>query len=145
MVSRIVFLDLDGVLNSNDFYAREGLNCRPPFDPLAVLRLDRLCREAQADVVLSSSWRGASEIPGWLCERGFGGCVIGRTPTVAGIRGREIAKWIIHADIEIAAFCILDDGDDMGELLPYLIQTTQEHGLQDEHVDRAISMLGRMS
>jgi len=31
---------------------------------------------------------------------------------------------------------------DMGPLLPYLVHTTWQHGLLDEHVPRALKILG---
>ena len=40
------------------------------------------------------------------------------------------------------AFVILDDGDDMLHLKPYLVRTNPEVGLTEADVDLAIEMLG---
>lgn len=144
MMMRIVFLDIDGVLNSRAFYDRVGFIPRPPLDPEAIARLDRICRETDARVVLSSAWRGDLQTVRWLHERGLGAPIIGRTgwASFTGNRGSEIAEWIrSQAQHPIESFVILDDGDDMDHLLPYLIQTSHDTGLLDDHVDRAIAML----
>jgi len=60
----VVFLDLDGVLNSRAWW-NLGRSCGLPwpvnqFDPNAVQRLNRLLSESGARVVLSSAWRTTS-------------------------------------------------------------------------------------
>lgn len=42
----------------------------------------------------------------------------------------------------IKRFAIVDDSDNMGHLKPYLVRTTWQEGLQDEHVGLLIKMLG---
>ncbi len=70
--------------------------------------------------------------------------VIGRTPVLDDqIRGLEIQKWMDDFT-GIESFVILDDDADMGELLPYLVQTSQTHGLTDEKRDEAINILNRV-
>ena len=57
-----------------------------------------------------------------------------------GNRGGEIAEWLAeHPEVE--HFVILDDGDDMDHLLPWLVQTDHATGLLDAHVERAVAML----
>jgi hypothetical protein len=152
----IVFLDIDGVLNSQDWYDTYTLTGRriphPPFDPVAVKRLDRLVRETDAYVVLSSSWRAYPEIPRWLSERGFRGVICGRTPGLRHrygrdiIRGQEIAWWLRNRALEgipVRQWVILDDDDDMGDMTSWLVQTNHVYGLQDEDVERAKTILAR--
>lgn len=146
MTSTVLFLDVDGVLNSNAWYESFGWQNipRPPLDREAVARLDRIVRETGTVIVLSTSWRGEKRLPQWLCEHGCCGVVVGRTPRLSGIRGNEIAAWLnrkAHCGVAVHRFCILDDSDDMGDLLPHLVQTSQDDGLQDRHVDQAIAML----
>jgi hypothetical protein len=147
---RIIFLDVDGVLNSQAFYDRYlpfGRPVpRPPLDRDAVRRLDRLIVATGAWIVLSTSWRGYSTLPGWLVSHGCRGAVVGRTPFRPAPRGVEIATWLNAAarrGVPIQRFAILDDDADMGALAPYLVQTDHRYGLQDEDVDRAIDLLGR--
>lgn len=144
MRMRIVFLDIDGVLNSRAYFTRVGLIPHPWLDTEAIARLDRLCAETDARIVLSSAWRGDSRTPRWLYDRGLTAYIVGQTPWcgATGNRGGEIAEWMrTEAQHPIESFVILDDGDDMDHLLPYLVQTSHDTGLLDEHVDRAIAML----
>lgn len=151
MTAPIIFLDIDGVLNSDAFYDRllaagEPIP-RPPIDREAVARLERIVQATGAEIVLSTSWRGHPDLPRWLVERGCSAEVVGMTPVLRGDRGREIAAWLrrnrFRRNPALAGpFAILDDGDDVGALAPWLVRTTPELGLQDGHVDRAIALLG---
>ena len=142
---KLCFLDIDGVLNSRAFYHRVGLIPHPWLDPEAIARLDRLCREADAAIVLSSAWRGDDRTPAWLYERGLSVPIIGCTgwagPT--GNRGGEIAAWLADHGVKLGVeqFVILDDHDDMDDLRPYLVQTDHATGLLDHHVERALALL----
>jgi hypothetical protein len=152
---KLIFLDIDGVLNSGAFY-RE----RPPearlalsdetwwqemIDAEAVARLNRIIAETGANVVISSSWRivlDAGALRSVLKACGFEGEIIGVTDQlVEGTRGDEIVAWLAHTAHDVEAFAILDDDEDMGELVGRLIRTTWELGLQDEHVERALELL----
>jgi hypothetical protein len=61
--------------------------------------------------------------------------IIGRNKT----RGQEIAMWLEQVPVD--SFVIFDDDDDMEPVQDHLIQTTFEHGLLQEHIDRAREML----
>lgn len=149
---RIVFLDLDGVLNSQAWYDRRGPH--PPdldyfdyaIDPETVEHLNRLCAATGARIVFSSTWRGDLSVRRIAADFLRVGCtarVIGKTPRLHGeTRGTEIAAWltIYRAGLE-TDFVILDDDGDMGLLLPRLIQTDRATGLTDADVDRAIAVL----
>jgi hypothetical protein len=152
---KILFLDIDGVLNSHDFLYRPGA---APFtttrsdeklDRAAVLRLNRLIAETGALVVVSSTWRhGCSrvELQEVLDRAGFMGVVRDKTPEwVEGAteRGHEIQAWLDewNAAVEVVSFVILDDDSDMAHLQHRLVQTKVQSGLLDHHVDRAITML----
>jgi hypothetical protein len=144
---KVLFLDIDGVLNSNAWYKQYGDQNipRPPLDRDAVRRLDRIVRTTGAFIVLSTSWRGDRRIPVWLLVNGCSGAVVGRTPRFSGReRGDEISAWLnrqARVGVVFERFVILDDGDDMGRLRPWLVQTTQDYGLQDAEADAAIAML----
>jgi hypothetical protein len=138
---RVVFLDIDGVLNSEDWYWRGGTGF-PALDPAAIARLDRICRETGAVVVLSSAWRGDDRIPGWLAERGFTGRIIDQTPRFPDCqRGYEILQWFKAKPRNVGRFVVLDDDDDLYHVRRRLIRTDWRTGLLDEHADRAIAML----
>jgi hypothetical protein len=114
---RVLFLDLDGVLNS--VRSTVGLGGCPHgleraqvdlFDPVALGLVRGLCRAGGVSVVLSSSWRilhhhanvaAALDLP-----------IIDQTPSICGPRGREIATWL-ERHPEVTDWAILDDDADM--------------------------------
>ncbi len=143
---RLVFLDIDGVLNSDAFFAREPeANVDRDLDRLAVKRLDRICAETSAKVVISSTWRldmTQVELADLLALHGFAGEVVGTTPSLSGPRGGEIDSWL-DAHRGWRSFVILDDQDDMNRLRRRLVQTTMARGLLDDHVAPALALLAR--
>lgn len=98
---RLLFLDIDGVMNSVGWWKRrppvpEGLSDDPKhsrdrwirrnLDPDAIARLEIVRRATDCQVVLSSSWRAMVPLPimtQYLREiGGFGGMLIGATPEI---------------------------------------------------------------
>lgn len=167
MTVRVVFLDMDGVLNSVDFFDRNVVHKAVPemgsddwwtrmIDPVAVERLNRIVEGSGAKVVLSSSWRyhtSPRDIQRILSARGFVGEIIGRTPLATempeplrrtGKRGLEVEVWLAkNKHLGVEQFVILDD---LGEgsfdhLVKYLVRTSWGHGLLDEHVEPALRLL----
>jgi hypothetical protein len=55
-------------------------------------------------------------------------------------RGNEIQAWLDAVPV-VKTFAILDDDSDMGHLLPFLVRTSGQTGLQPEHVEQAIKLL----
>jgi hypothetical protein len=157
---KVVFLDIDGVLNSHEYVRSDRPRSKERggvmgIDPLAVSRLNRLLRATGAVVVVSSTWRkkrSRVELQGVLDARGFQGTVHGKTPDLSGRspgatlylapqRGEEIRHWLEHDGAEVEAFVVLDDDGDMDAVRGRFIQTEFETGLTDADVDRAIAML----
>ena len=120
---RVIFLDMDGVLNSMEYFARHkkdnpGTDIEAAdrgndvwwlrmIDPEAVARLNRIIEATGAKVVISSSWRYHCDpirMQRLLRGRGFKGEVIDRTPfakhlpegirNLDGTRGHEISVWL---------------------------------------------------
>ena len=144
---KVIFLDIDGVLNSWAWTDKEGERESFPgwnkVDPEACARLNRIVEATGAKVVISSTWRKAlrlSEIRGVLAKCGAKVDVIGATPVLWKPRGLEIQSWLDGPD-DVEAFVILDDDADMEHLVGKLVQTSCATGLMDEHVDRAIAVL----
>ena len=54
MVEKIIFLDVDGVLNYMSYRNANTAN----IDPSKVEMLSHICIKTQAKVVITSSWRG---------------------------------------------------------------------------------------
>jgi hypothetical protein len=151
----VLFCDFDGVLNSarwiHTVRHRESRSDRMvrEIDPANVGYLNQLIDRSGARVVISSSWRKLGDYDPQLFQielqtRGFIGQVIGCTPTFGTERGHEIQKWI-DDNGHTGPFVILDDSSDMAHLMPYLVRTKWEFGLQQEHVDQALEVLMRSS
>ena len=136
---KVIFLDIDGVLNSGDnmralhrLAVTHGIKNVDRdihgqlFDERCVSFLDCLIRETSAKIVVSSTWRraGLPAMQTMWRERGLPGDVIDVTPKWADAemveryyqpgadRGYEIQEWLdTHSDIE--SYVILDDDSDM--------------------------------
>lgn len=148
----LIFLDIDGVLNSQEFWARHvaagGRGGLDGIDEMAVRRLNTLVVTSGARVIVSSFWRfyGLPALQILLDHRGASFPLSGHTPYQRGAtRGAEIASYlsIAFSQKRPGAFVILDDDDDMGDLAPHLVRTDHRVGLTDADVDRALAILGR--
>jgi hypothetical protein len=153
---RIVFLDFDGVLNSRALVERAAAPHVPGLDLIdedAVARLERLCVDGGAGVVVSSTWRltfDCSTLEEMLRAKGLvTTAILDMTPVIPHKRGRgsEIQLWLDTAQHargwSIEGMVILDDEADMLHLTPWLVQSSFETGLTDEHLALAKSMLTR--
>lgn len=134
---RVIFLDVDGVLNSvaNRF---DGI------DRVNVEQLNRLVEQTGAYVVISSTWRslGTPMVAEILRNHGFTGDVRGITPhLLRSHRGLEIEAFLREPDDRPTSIVILDDDNDMGAMLPFLVQTDARVGLTDGDVERAVAIL----
>lgn len=148
---RIVFLDFDGVLNARALVDRAPLPLvlgGELLDAEAVARVERLCVEAGAAIVVTSTWRltfDRTALQGLLRAQGLASTpVLDCTPFIPHKRGRgqEIQRWLDAAP-PLAGLVILDDEADMLHLAPWLVQTSFETGLLDAHADAALVMLER--
>lgn len=130
---KIVFLDIDGVLNHELFY--RGYSKYPrktikrPLDQIdqgSVEILNELVKATEAKIVISSTWRinySPKEMQGFLEHFGFIGEVIGSTPRCPekySVRGNEIMAWIKENEKLIGQdsayydqYVIFDDDSDM--------------------------------
>jgi hypothetical protein len=156
---KIIFLDIDGVLNSMDSMKRKkGIFFDDNPDEVHIGHLNHIIEETGAKVVISSTWRkGTGAIYLWrlLDQCGFKGKVLGTTPDTGDIRGNEIRCWMdrynnrrdwkLNRDQEdfdpIESFVILDDDSDMGDLLQYLVRCDGEKGLLEKEAEQAIKIL----
>jgi hypothetical protein len=151
---RVVFLDFDGVLNSDAFFARRQNRYRPEeLDEDAVARLATLVARTGAVVVVSSTWRlgySLEDLRRILAKHGFAEEVAGVTPVIEHEeerfvrqtpRGLEIQAWLDAQPEPPEAFVILDDQADMEHLADRLVQTDLATGLEDAHVEAAVVLL----
>lgn len=156
-LDRILFLDVDGVLNSASSRAerqQQGMSLDEASlpTPESLALLVRLVRASGCAIVLSSTWREAphdrAAIAGAL--RSVGLFFIDGTPLIddavgAGGRVDEILAWLKAAAATSAAWLALDDLDMHGwrpELNANHFELTVDSvGLSDANVDSAIAKL----
>jgi len=167
----VIFLDVDGVLNSERFCRTldeqhrqlghhevcECFRLTRQIDRAAVARLNRLVAETDAKIVISSTWRKLLDPPELhrvLVEHGLVAEIIGET--LDGYNDPEMLEKFGAIDRifrgheidawlgqhpEVERFVILDDNSDMEMHKNRLVQTDCEEGLLDEHVDLAIRVM----
>lgn len=139
---KIIFLDVDGVLNS----LQDGNSVRLRTDSHLKL-LKQIVDATGVKFVLSSSWRiGPTKARNNLLKRleEYGLQIMDSTPILSGAssRGDEIRQWLNESKYEIESFVILDDEDDMEEFTAKnLVQTNTTVGLQEKDASKCISML----
>lgn len=152
---RILFLDVDGVLNNGRIFERSECPDRVWFDsqPFSRASLCLIARAVQAfglEIVLSSSWRcdWAEQLPHHVALQAalasVGLTISGFTPEYAlygsGVRGREIRAWL-EQNPDAAAFVIVDDINDMPGLERHLVLTDFENGFTGRDLRRLRHML----
>ena len=161
---KVIFLDVDGVLNSEDdlmvYREKNNINhcilyAEVEDRPLKLLK--EIVDKTSAKIVISSSWRIGCERNGResifgnklftkleLKLKEYGMDIYDITPSLTKLqRGDEIKAWMSENPVE--NFIILDDDSDMCEYVDTdnFIHTTYKHGLTVELKDRAIEILSR--
>ena len=148
-MDKIIFLDVDGVLNSMTFARRmrdeEGISVfrEDILDARCLALLKDVVDRTGAKIVVSSAWRriptSYNHLKDWLVEYGME--VYDATPRVGGERGNDITAWFNRHPGNYR-YVILDDDSDMIGHMDHLVQTSfYERGLTRELADRCIQML----
>lgn len=156
---KVIFLDVDGVLNSDEFFDNNKDNSY--IDEKTVRLLKKAVEETGAKVVVSSSFRytrSFGKVQEILLRNGI---TFDKTPFLDNERGKEIKQWIAeHSKIseelkdgsEVEDYVVLDDDifDDFDEeILSHLIKMEENEvrgfgkGLQEKDVDKIIERFGR--
>lgn len=147
-VMKLIFLDIDGVLNGHSYNEVSQSN---EIKPECVARLNRILQETEARIVLSSAWRymlvgRAMSLIGFdylLRTHGvIANRLVGRTAADEEVseRGWQIHQWRKEND-HCGKYVVLDDMDlHISPLHPF-VQTDGQIGLTDSDVDKAIRLL----
>ena len=133
---RVIFLDLDGVLNCSKTHNPRKL----PYviDPKLLRRFGRLLERTRAKVVLSSTWR--YDPAGLFSAKRQGIRFIGTTPDMPRKpRRNEILAWL-KGHPKVARYVVIDDDDDELDELP-LFQPSATTGLTDDIVKGVVDYL----
>ena len=131
---KVIFLDIDGVLNSDEYIDKvkrlnlQGIEKEIDIEKVKILK--KIIDETGAKVVLSSSWRytkNAKYLKELLSEYGI---YVDSTPFMQNERGLEIKQWLSY-NPDVEDFIILDDEiypsyDE--NLLKKLVKISNENG-----------------
>ncbi len=164
---RVLFLDIDGVLNSQKSRAEDVPRERVPnhpfvptqaqLDPQAIVHLNRIVQATDCAVVLSSVWRGKPRvlkvIEWFLQVRGFEGRLWSQTPNSKaktgeslglpyGHRGAEIAHFLKQRDVRHGPWnlVILDDKEDCAPFNDRMVRVNSQVGLTAADASAAIDL-----
>lgn len=165
---KVLFLDIDGVLNSKEWCQAKNLDPNVPcdfvlceVDPETVKHVNTILEQTGAKVVISSTWRLRRPLPQFktmleeidhiLKKCGFKGEIIGATPNrfdrpngwADGERGHECMAWV-SSHPEVTAYCAIDDDSDFTVMMDHLVQTDWHHGLRAQDAEKAIEILGKL-
>lgn len=151
-MNKILFLDFDGVLNTEHYQGLLQYQSSPWqdeygafFDPKAVKQLKRIIDATDADIVVESSWKylGLDAMKELWKVRNLPGTIIDITPSLLGKnKGVEIASWLSkYAKQDIRYVIIDDEYVILDSQLPHFILTNPYEGITEEQANRAISML----
>jgi hypothetical protein len=152
---RIIFLDIDGVLNSIDsMLANNNRNKNmDALDYVSIGLLRKLCIETDARIVISSTWRyGRTEEDfidifsqyDWPEVKDL---IIGMTPIINGdCRGYEIESYLKTKTVlgpMYSEYIILDDDSDMlDNQLDRFIYVSNINGFRSQHYVKALRLFG---
>jgi hypothetical protein len=165
MTKKVIFLDIDGVLNTKDWHCRMTKDTPHDefgfaFDPIAVSNLAHIIDETGAVIVISSSWKfhGVTKLRKMWAIRNLPGEILDITPNTVSdemllnadldkvelgvCRGNEIKEWLTMHEGEVSNYVIIDDYDD---LLPeqenYTVITNTLIGISEFDAEKAIKIL----
>ena len=159
---KIIFLDIDGVLNSMDYF-KQTKDCKgyTEINPEKVKLLKEIVDRTGAEIVLSSTWRDLGkrkdepEHPMYTyltnTLREYGLEIMEHTPYIMQDRPKEIKAWLDAQSDKDIRFVSLDDDftehkyDEVG-IGDRLVRTSfyeKDGGLRHEHVEKAIEILNR--
>lgn len=153
---KVIFLDIDGVLNSRAYDRKRNWNEQTDIDETRLPLVKKIVDETGAKIVLSSTWREHWSKDPTLCDGDgvyinktfakFGLEVFDKTPDL-GIkfdRPDEINLWLETTQEAIEGFVIIDDYRyAWGKLADRFVKTNPHLGLgiEEEHVQKAIEIL----
>lgn len=153
---KILFLDIDGVLNSREYDRRRNWSEQSNIDKTRLPLLKRIIKSTGAKIVLISSWRSHWNSDGALCDGAgrymndlfaeYGLSVYDKTPDLdRGARRKdEVVAWLSAHTGEVENFAILDDCAFGWEELSGSYIHTNPHfgmGLEEEQAAEAIKLL----
>ena len=162
---KIIFLDIDGVLNTKEWHSRMTKDAPKDeygyaFDPVTVKNLAHIIDKTGADIVISSSWKfyGVAKLRKMWEIRNLPGTILDITPNTISdemllnanldemelgvCRGNEIKEWLSRHKGEVSNYVIIDDFDDMlPEQEDHVVLTDTLIGITEFDAEKAIAIL----
>lgn len=153
---KVIFLDIDGVLNSRIYDRKRNRNEQTDIDETRLPLLKKIVEETGAKIVLSSTWRTHWSKDAALCDGDgvyineifakYGLVIYDKTPDPGRDSDRpdEINLWLETTRETIESFVIIDDYRyDWGKLSERFVKTNPNFGLglEEEHAETAIELL----
>jgi len=155
MKTPLIFLDINGVLNS------ENTDFGPdvaPLDPVNIAPFNRIIEATSAKLVITSDWRfslSLESIASLFEEASIRGEIIDMVPDLLGYdppidievtRGEEIESWLEKSGRTDPGksdwqFVILDETSDVEPYSDRHVKTRPDLGLTEADADRVIAML----
>lgn len=153
---KILFLDIDGVLNSREYDRKRNWNEQTDIDETRLPLVKEIIDKTGAKIVLISTWRSHWNRDVNLCDEDgmyinrlfskYGLDIYDKTPDLGLLSKRkdEVKAWLAEYKSDIEGFVILDDyrfgWDDLSD---FYIHTNPNYGLglEKEHVEKAIELL----
>ena len=150
-MEKYLFLDIDGVLNDQNYF----LENRDEIDPVRVKRLARIIQQTGAKIILSSTWRDLLKtadgrrlyhyLEEKLAEAGLS--IYDHTPDLSEERPVEILAYL--QDHPTAYWASIEDDYREEHYAPYgmsshLVKTEfyrENGGLQEQHIPMAVRIL----
>jgi len=153
MSDKILFTDIDGVLNNKTLWHQtfndgEGIeNPANYLSPKMIDILNRIIESTDCDVVISSSWRteySLNNLKKYMVDKGFlyPNKIIDVTPNISATkREYEVSVWLLRKTLK--AYAILDDVCyGFEEVHPnQFIRTDSVFGLTESDADKVIKIL----
>lgn len=143
---KVIFLDIDGVLNSHSFLMT---NKSALFDPDKIKILKKVVRETEAELILHSTLRDhfksdmtpvtapACELTDMLFEEGM--FLIDKT-NEENDRETSIKKWLEKNHVK--NYCIIDDEKKLfSSEVSHLVAPCKDEGIDEECAKKAIYIL----
>lgn len=158
MARKIIFLDIDGVLNSDKFYkdlsqyirwkkakeegkSRDEQVALASIDPETVQWVWYIINHTQASLVISSTWRNDNKLSEKFKYMGLPEFIDITPSTIQRHRGTEIQMWL-DAHPEVDNYVILDDDTDvLDSQSEHFVHVSYEEGLNEEFANKAINIL----
>lgn len=161
-MTKVLFLDIDGVLNGHD-WDDEAKSCNIRRE--CVKHLNRVVKETGCKLVVSSAWRyilhgGDMTTKGFgymlrthglIAESGTMNLIVGYTdkdtePPMErrdGERARQVQAWLGYTGLTVESYAVVDDEDDgFTEAGMPCVITDGAKGLTHEDADKLIAILG---